>query len=198
MKNEIQIINVPAGSDVSLVLNGEGAKQIANAPGGKIEFIYLDATDKIPLDRLRFDTSKYNLFVINDSFSTNGTFTVSEDQWLNNSKHLIPQGLTRDKLLEFTKYPALLVRVNEKHKIAKNGATAALCMVFEPEITNDKKAIKFKYIISRIFMAQDLNTNAYNFGILSSEQSNELDHGCWEIKEKDIIKLLGLEGEING
>lgn len=196
--SQIQVVQIPAGADVSLSLSGQGAKQIANAPGGIVEFISLDTTDRIPLERIRFDNSHYNLFVINGPITTNGSITVSEEQWLKKSSHMIPAGLTSQKLNAFICYPAIIVRVNKTFRKAADESNAALALVFDPQVGSDRRSIKFNYIISELFPAQLLNERAEEFGIFSSEQSNELDHICWEIKNKNIFKELGLEERLSG
>ncbi len=194
----IQINQIPSGADVSLSISGEYAKQIANAPGGIIEFISLDITDKIPLERIRFDNTHYNLFVINGPIRTNGTITIPEEQWLKKSKKMIPDGLTMAQLKTFSMYPAIIVRTNQSFRKAAKDSNAALALIFDPQVGSDKRSVKFNYIISELFPAQILNERWSEFGIFSSEQSNELDHACWEIKNKNIIKALGLEGVVNG
>ncbi len=189
----IQINQIPAGADVSLSISGENAKQIANAPGGIIEFISLDTTDRIPLDRIHFDDSHYNLFVINGPITTNGSITIPEEEWLRNSKTMIPNGLTMPCLQTFVMYPTIIVRANQSFRKATKDSNAALVMIFNPQVGSDKKSVKFNYIISKLFPAQILNDRWSEFGILSSEQSNEIDHACWEIKQINIIKALGLE-----
>lgn len=195
--NQIQVINIPANTDVSLSLSGTNAKQIANAPGGVIEFISVDFSERVPLDRLRFDNSCYNLFVVNCPIQTNGSFEVREEHWLKNSKALIPNGLTPSALIKLTKYPAVIVRQNETHKSAIANSNALLCIIFDPEVSSDKTSIKFKYVVSKIFKAQILNQEAAKFGIAASNQSTELDHICWEVKEKNIINILGLEESVD-
>lgn len=194
----IQINQIPAGADVSLSISGENARQIANAPGGIIEFISLDTTDKIPLERVRFDESHYNLFVIDGPIKTNGSITIPDNEWLKNSQPMIPNGLTSACLQTFIMYPAIIVRANQSYRKSTRDSNAALAMVFNPQVGNDKKSIKFNYIISKLFPAQILNDRWSEFGIFSSEQSNELDHTCWEIKHINIIKALGLEDGISG
>lgn len=198
MKNEIQIMQVPEGTDVQFNAYGAHAKQIANAPGGIIEFISLDATDKLPVDRVRFDCSCYNLFVVNEPIKTNGSFTVHEDEWLKNSADMIPNGLTKECLDRFAYFPSIIVRVNDYFRTATQGEKAALAVVFNPEVGSDAASIKFHYIIIHLFPAQILNEKENEFGILSSGQSNELDELCWEIKNKNVLHLLGLKGGENG
>lgn len=194
MKNEIQIIQVQQGTDVHLHTHGKHAKQIANAPGGIIEFITLDTTDKLPVERVRFDSSCYNLFVVNEPITTNGSFTVREEVWLKNSLDKIPNGLSKECLSRFIYYPAVLVRMNERHRVASADSTAAVALVFNPKVGSDRCSIRFNYIIIEQFSAQALNDNEEAFGIMTSGQSNEIDRLCWEIKDIDVLKLLGLTG----
>lgn len=198
MKNEIQIMQVPEGSNAHLNAYGPNAKQIANAPGGIVSFISLDATDKLPFDRVRFDSSCYNLFAINEPITTNGSFTVEEKYWLKNSADKIPNGLTKQCLSRFVYYPAIIVKVNYYYRTASQSSKASLAIVFNPEVGNNGQTLKFHYIIIDQFAAQVINDREADFGILSSGQSNELDSVCWEIKDIDVLHLLGLQGGADG
>lgn len=198
MKNEIQIMQVPEGTDAHLNAYGPNTRQIANAPGGIVSFISLDATDKLPFDRVRFYSSCYNLFVINEPITTNGSFTVEEKSWLKNSADKIPNGLTKQCLSRFVYYPAIIVKVNDYYRTASQGSKASLAIVFNPEVGSNGQTLKFHYIIIDQFAAQALNDREADFGILSSGQSNELDSVCWEIKDINVLHLLGLQGGTDG
>ena len=166
--------------------------QIANA--GHIDLFIINNATHVRLDAFRFDTSHYNLFVINDQIESFGDFIIPYDLCLKHSDSFMKNRKINKALLEqVIRFPSLIAIKNEDHLYANENCTAKICKVHGYYILDE--GIKFKYIVSKEIKQQYLNDCPSLLGIMSSNQSNELDEVHWEIKNFNLINALSLESE---
>lgn len=188
-----ELVHISNSSTTTQNMHGDGV-QIANGEGGLIQLFFINAGSHFRIDNFHFDTDCYNLFVINDTLENHGTFIIPFEECLQHTTpDVYPEGMITSSLLErIFKYPALIANPNVAHLTAAEEQKAAVCKVHDYEVV--KGGIKFKYVISKEFKQQTLNEAPTAFGILASDQTNELDHCHWEIKHINLLKLLQLGG----
>jgi len=174
-------------------MHGNGI-QIANGEGGLIQLFFINAGTYIDIENFYFDTECYNLFVVNDKIENSGSFIVPFGECLKHTAaDVYPEKMITAALLKrIFKYPSLIANPNKTHLTATADQKVAICKVHGYEVLSD--GIKFKYLISNEFLQQTLNDAPIAFGILASDQTNELDHCHWEIKHINLLKLLQLGG----
>lgn len=145
----------------------------------------LPNNELIPLEHLRFDMSRYNLFVVDEKLSTLGNFTLPFS--------CFPQNilLTKDTLKQMLNYPSLIVKKNSSFRQSPDMQFAYIAKVFRYE--QQEKIFKFWYVGSIEIKQKLLNLYPTMFGIIDSGQTNELDECCMRIKSLNLIKILNLE-----
>lgn len=189
-----ELVHISTSSTTMQNMHGDGV-QIANGEGGLIQLFFINAGSHFRIDNFHFDTSCYNLFVINDNLENHGTFIVPFDECLKHSSaDVFPEGIISNALLErIFKYPSLIANPNMAHLTATDEQKVAVCKVHDYEVVSG--GIKFKYVISKEFKQQLINEAPIPFGIMASDQTNELDHTHWEIKSINLLELLKLGGQ---
>ena len=143
------------------------------------------SSDLIPLEHLRFDTSKYNLFVVDEEIKTTGTFSLPDCAFPKDMH------LTRTAMKQLLMYPSLITKKNDSFRQTSESHNAYIAKVYHYE--HHGNSLKFWYIASIKLKQELINIHPGIFDIKDSGQTNELDKCCVKIKKVNIIKALGLE-----
>ena len=166
-------------------LSTVGDNNILIQNNGNVTILNIRKDTQIPLSTFNFDSSKYNLFVIENKTEQNGEFFVSKDNLPTDIK------LTMDNINNLLKHPALICTKNQNYRKAGKTQKACICRVYDATPTSN--GIQFKYLISVEFNQKVINENESKLGIKASEVTNEIDTPCWRIKNMNLLHITRLE-----
>lgn len=169
---------------------GPGSTNINNN-GGTISLVYINPGAHVRLNAFYFITGHYNLFVVDDIIENYGSFFMAFDFCLKNTE--TNQGLTKDFIEYALNFPSLIATKNSHKVKADESQIAVIAKVHDMTVLDN--GIKFRYIVSKEIHQQQINENTSAFGVLASDQTNELDEIHWEIKTLNLFKVLNLEDE---
>lgn len=204
MSNELQLmaqkLPVAMPTQPMFVNHTNGAKQIANMPGGIMNF-------NMPIQPIaafnastKINSNYYNLFVV-ESGTFDGTLvgfsfnmskfrslttapTVGVDSDISNEF----RPLSNEAVVKIKTFPSICASVN-----TSNGKTDDQHIAMFGMVTNVVKAgdvIKIDFYPFAGICQQVLHENALSLGIKSAPSLNELDETHWSIKRVSLVEKL--------
>jgi len=168
--------------------------QVANQPGGVVNFFMPGSNNALPNAANRPDTSHYNLFVVEGESFNENCFLIVKDRALTIDEGVEPDisakyaPLSEEAKSEIYRFPSIFASNNRHYGYTDDDHVALYGFVTNIEVQKD--GIKIYFWKSCYVPQQRLNEIAPRLAIQGNSSYNELCRTHWSIKRINLVEEL--------